>query len=107
MQLQEFSGKRDFLEEKQSNAFYFSSFFFETYKTMWFFVYFLNQAGGEFPSGLCVSSTLCSLVWLVVKIVGKLHGKSVLADSSDGLGSPGGSRDGFQSDESHQRLWRL
>lgn len=50
---------------------------------------------------------LCCLVWLVIKILGKLPGKSVLAGSSHGLGSPGGSRGGFQSDESHQRLWRL
>lgn len=30
----------------------------------------------------------------------------MLADSSYGLGSPGGF-DGFQSDENDQRLWRL
>lgn len=84
---------------------------FGTYETMWFCMCFLNQAGGEFPSGLCDSWTLCCFVWLVIKILGKLHGKSVLADSSHGLGSPGRSRSGFQSDfqwlpESHQRLWR-
>ena len=63
----------------------------ETYKTMWFRLCFLSQAGGEFPSGFCVAWTLCCLIWLVIKISGKLHGKFVLTDSSHGLGSPGGS----------------
>lgn len=67
---------------------------FETYKTMWFHLCFLNQAGGEFPSRLCVAWTLCYLIWLVIKISGKLHGKFVLTDSSHGLGSPGGSSRG-------------
>lgn len=31
----------------------------------------------------------------------------MLADSPHGLGSPGASRGGFQSDGSHQRPWRL
>ena len=75
---------------------------FETYKTMWFRLCFLSKAGGEFPSGLCVARTLFCLIWLVIKISGKLHGKFVLTDSSHGLGSPGGSSRGKEVGASSQ-----
>lgn len=59
------SYKRNFLEKeifcKKSNqmlTIFHPPSLFETYKTMWFCVSFLNQAGGEFPSGFCFLNPL-------------------------------------------------
>lgn len=90
-------------KQKQSNSYWFSSLFSsETYKTMWFCLYFLNQAGGEFLSILDVAWALCCLIWLIIKISVKLHGNVVLTHSCQGLCSPDGSSSGKETGASRQ-----
>lgn len=53
------------LEERSNQMFtdFHLSSLFKAYKTMWFCFCFMSQAGG----GLCVSWTLCCLIWPVIK----------------------------------------